>query len=128
MRRRKITVEMKYKNPALSPEERADDLLRRLNIDEKMAQVNCIFPFGEGYEDYEKLEQEMPFGIGQVSTLEMRRIETLEEAQSGRETYKNSNEEQFPWDSCNLPYGGIVRGIYTGGSKFSVRYCERKQF
>ncbi len=71
---------MKYKNPALSPEERADDLLRRLNIDEKMAQVNCIFPFGEGYEDYEKLEQEMPFGIGQVSTLEMRRIETLEEA------------------------------------------------
>lgn len=73
-------MEMKYKNPALSPEERADDLLRRLNIDEKMAQVNCIFPFGEGYEDYEKLEQEMPFGIGQVSTLEMRRIETLEEA------------------------------------------------
>lgn len=73
-------MEMNYKNPALSPEERADDLLGRLNMDEKMAQVNCLFPFGEDYEDYEKLEQEIPFGIGQVSTLEMRRIETLEEA------------------------------------------------
>lgn len=63
-----------------TPQERAAALLAELSLDEKMAQVNCIFPFGENFEDMEKIAEGTPFGIGEVSTLEMRRIETLEEA------------------------------------------------
>lgn len=62
------------------PQERAAALLAELSLDEKMAQVNCIFPFGENFEDMEKIAEGTPFGIGEVSTLEMRRIESLEEA------------------------------------------------
>lgn len=63
-----------------TPQERAAALLMELSLAEKMAQVNCIFPFGESYADMEKIMEGTPFGIGEVSTLEMRRIETLEEA------------------------------------------------
>lgn len=62
-----------------TPQERAAALLAELSLDEKMAQVNCIFPFGENFEDMDKIAEDTPFGIGEVSTLEMRRIETLEE-------------------------------------------------
>lgn len=69
-----------YQDRGRSPEERARLLLADLSLEEKMAQVNCIFPFGEKYDDLEQISAETPFGIGEVSTLEMRRIETLEEA------------------------------------------------
>lgn len=62
------------------PERRAEKLLRELSLEEKMAQVNCIFPFGDTYGDMERISRSAPYGIGEVSTLEMRRIETLEEA------------------------------------------------
>lgn len=63
-----------------TPQERAAVLLAELSLDEKMAQVSCVFPFGEIYDDMERISEGTPFGIGEVSTLEMRRIETLEEA------------------------------------------------
>lgn len=62
------------------PQERAAALLAELSLDEKMAQVNCVFPFGETYDDMDRISKSTPFGIGEVSTLEMRRIESLEEA------------------------------------------------
>ncbi len=69
-----------YLDQTFTAEERAQALLEELSLEEKMAQVNCIFPFGKEYLDYRKIEEGIPFGIGQVSTLEMRRIGTLEEA------------------------------------------------
>lgn len=69
-----------YNDSAGSPKERAQALLSELTIDEKMAQLTCIFPFGENYEDMERQAEAMPYGVGQVSTLEMRRMHTLEEA------------------------------------------------
>ncbi len=69
-----------YLDMSKTPQERASALLMELSLAEKMAQVNCIFPFGESYIDMEKITESTPFGIGEVSTLEMRRIETLEEA------------------------------------------------
>ncbi|MBD5505113.1 MAG: beta-glucosidase [Lachnospiraceae bacterium] len=69
-----------YLDKTKTPQDRAAALLAELSLNEKMAQVNCIFPFGEMYEDMEKISEGTPFGIGEVSTLEMRRIETLEEA------------------------------------------------
>ena len=73
-------MEAQYLDINKAPQERAAALLAELSIDEKMAQVNCIFPFGEIYEDMEKISEGTPLGIGEVSTLEMRRIETLEGA------------------------------------------------
>ena len=68
-----------YQEPGRSPEERAALLLTELSLDEKMAQLGCVFPFGENAQDFNWMSAQMPFGIGQVSTLEMRRIETLED-------------------------------------------------
>lgn len=69
-----------YKNSGYAPEKRAKALLEEMTLEEKMAQVNCVFPFGEQYMDYELISEKTPFGIGEVSTLEMRRIESLEDA------------------------------------------------
>ena len=71
---------MQYLDSNKTPQERAAALLEELSLDEKMAQVNCIFPFGGMYTDMEKISEGTPFGIGEVSTLEVRRIESLEEA------------------------------------------------
>lgn len=64
----------------LRPEERAQTLLDELSMDEKLAQINCVFPLNEKYRDFDWLSAQVPWGIGEVSTLELRRIETLEEA------------------------------------------------
>ena len=42
-----------YKDSALAPEERASLLLKEMNLDEKMAQVNCVFPFDKTYLDFD---------------------------------------------------------------------------
>lgn len=69
----------RYMDAGLTAPERAQELLKELSLEEKMAQVNSIFPFGETYLDYDKIAEDTPYGIGHVSTLEMRRVETLEE-------------------------------------------------
>lgn len=69
-----------YMDTGLTPEERAELLLAELTLEEKMAQVNTVFPFDAVYMDYDYISSQTRQGIGEVSTLEMRRIETLEEA------------------------------------------------
>lgn len=68
-----------YMDTTLMPEERAEILLAEMDLEEKMAQVNTLFPFGDIYKDFNCLSGKIPYGIGEVSTLEMRRMETLEE-------------------------------------------------
>lgn len=67
----------KYLDAALSSKERAEDLLQKMSLEEKMGQVNCLFPW-QG--NFDELKREARHGIGQVSTLEVREIESLEEA------------------------------------------------
>lgn len=69
-----------YKNSELSPEVRAEALLREMSLEEKMAQVNTIFPWNEKFYDDAFISEKTKYGIGEVSTLEVRRVETLEEA------------------------------------------------
>ncbi|MCM1145123.1 MAG: glycoside hydrolase family 3 C-terminal domain-containing protein [Blautia sp.] len=69
-----------YKDTTLPPEERAEALLLEMSLEEKMAQVNTVFPFDSFYQDFDYISENTKYGIGEVSTLEMRRIETLEEA------------------------------------------------
>lgn len=63
-----------YENPTLSPEERASDLLSRMSLEEKWGQVSCYF-YAHG-----DLERDAACGVGQVSTLEFRALDTPEDA------------------------------------------------
>ena len=66
----------KYKDPKLSPQERAKDLLSCMSLEEKMAQVSCLPPANGDWDMVHKLTQ---YGIGQVGFLDIRNIESLEE-------------------------------------------------
>lgn len=67
----------KYLNKELSPKERAMDLLGKMSLDEKMAQVNCLFPYGD---NREQVIADAKHGIGQVSCLDVREIKSLDAA------------------------------------------------
>ncbi len=67
----------RYLDTSLSARERAEDLLEKLSLDEKMGQVNCLFPYND---NWEIIEKEAKHGIGEVSTLAVREIESLDEA------------------------------------------------
>ena len=58
----------------MTPEERALQLIKELSLEEKMAQINCVFPFDKTYLDMDWIRNQIPYGIGEVSTLEMRRL------------------------------------------------------
>lgn len=66
-----------YENSELSPKERAEDLLARMEIGEKMGQVAGFFYSPISPEDM--LEKCCPHGAGNVSCLEMRSLKSLEE-------------------------------------------------
>ena len=87
---------VKFTDTERTPAERARALLEEMTLDEKMAQLGCIFPFGDSYDDMEQQALEMPYGIGQVSTLEMRRIRTLEEAAGWQRKMQETVMRQSP--------------------------------
>lgn len=68
-----------YLNASLAPEKRAQALLEEMSLEEKAAQLTGVFPFDEEYKDFDGISKRVPHGIGEVSTLEMRRMKTLEE-------------------------------------------------
>lgn len=53
----------RYRDASLSPEERTEDLLAQMTLDEKLAQLQCHF-FAHG-----DLQKDTRYGIGQISTL-----------------------------------------------------------
>ena len=67
----------KYLDSTLSPVSRAEDLLGRMTLEEKMAQVNCVLvPIGKE----EKVAEYCKYGIGEISTLEVRMLKSAKEA------------------------------------------------
>lgn len=115
-----------YQDQALSPEQRAQALLEELSLPEKMAQVRGIFPFGPGWDDWEAISRQTKYGIGQVSTLQMRDMATQEECCSWQRKIQEIVMENSPHhipaafhmeglcgafiqDSLSLP-AGIARG------------------
>ncbi|MBQ3481446.1 MAG: glycoside hydrolase family 3 C-terminal domain-containing protein [Oscillospiraceae bacterium] len=69
-----------WNNETLRPEQRAQALLDELSLDEKLSQINSVFSLNEKYLDFDWIASQTPVGIGEVSTLELRRIETLIDA------------------------------------------------
>lgn len=61
----------KYMDSSLTPRERAEDLLAKLSLEEKMAQVNCVLiPVGREKEAAAFCK----YGMGEISTLEFRTL------------------------------------------------------
>ena len=87
---------MSAQSEFLSPEKRAAALLKELCLEEKMAQVNCVFPYGGVERNYEWISEQVPFGIGEVSTLEVRSMKTLEEAASWQRRVQQIVMENSP--------------------------------
>ena len=67
----------KYLNSIFSPVERAEDLLAKMSLEEKMGQVVGYFP--KGLDETEQLREKFPYGVGNVSCLEMRSLKSFEE-------------------------------------------------
>lgn len=72
-------MEKSYMNSALPPEDRARVLMEDMSIEEKVYQLRGIFPFAVGWDDFDSISQQTKCGIGQVSTLQMRDMHTIEE-------------------------------------------------
>lgn len=83
----------KYLNVDLTPQERAADLLSRLSLEEKMGQVNCLFPRRDNWEE---LAQQAKYGIGQVSTLNIRKLKSLDEAAAWQRKIQKMVMENSP--------------------------------
>lgn len=64
----------RYLDPTLPADERAEDLLAQMTLEEKLAQLQCHF-YAHG-----DLEKDVRYGIGQVGTLEFRQAGSLAEA------------------------------------------------
>lgn len=92
----KLGMERIYLDASKDPKERAAALLEELSLEEKMAQVSCVFPFDSVYRDFDYISQNTKYGIGEVSTLEMRRIETLEEAADWQRRVQETVIENSP--------------------------------
>ena len=57
----------KYQDSSLSPEERASDLLARMNLDEKFGQIQCYNAIDSFLG--KSVEKQNPYGVGQVCIL-----------------------------------------------------------
>lgn len=80
----------RYMDTSLSYKERAADMLGQMSLEEKMGQVACLFA------GYEEIETAAPYGIGQVSLLEMRRVESLQEAAGWQKEMQRQIMEKSP--------------------------------
>ena len=127
-----VKMGKEYLDSSLKPEIRAKALLKEMSLEEKVAQLTGVFPFDEEYKNYDVIAESTRYGIGEVSTLEMRRMETLEEAAAWQKkvqeiVMKNSEHHipaifhmeglcgPFIQDSISFP-AGIGRGAGTGGA------------
>lgn len=69
---------IKYMDKSLPSEERASALLAEMSISEKMGQLVCWMP--TELDNYDPLSELHPHGVGHISCLEMRMLDSLEDA------------------------------------------------
>lgn len=83
----------KYLDTNLSASERAKDLLSKLSLEEKLAQTNCVL-VPKGRED--RVAEFCKYGMGEISTLEVRMMETKEEAVAFQKNVQKMIMENSP--------------------------------
>ncbi|MFV0465590.1 MAG: glycoside hydrolase family 3 N-terminal domain-containing protein [Lachnospiraceae bacterium] len=105
-------------NNTLTPEERAKDLLSKMSLDEKMGQINCVFPIGKSYEHvYEEIRS--MHGIGQISTLDMRMLDTMDDVASWQREFQKiameASEHHIP---AVFHMEGLTGAFIQGATSF----------
>lgn len=88
----------RYLDASLSPEERAAELLACLDLNEKMAQTGCYFAISiKGNKEEERaVREQCRYGIGSVSTLGVRELDTREDAAAWQIRMQTQIIEQSP--------------------------------
>lgn len=113
----------KYLNPALSPEERAEDLLSKMTLEEKMAQVVGIFGMPPKQIPPERLamiSKLMPNGIGQVSALMVRTLPNVHDALAMQRDLQKIIMESSPHHIPAIFHmEGVCGTMLTGSTSFS---------
>ena len=106
----------KYMNPSLTPEERAQDLLGKMSLEEKMAQIRGVFPFHFEGEDPEDVWIRGR-GIGQVSCLLTQMGETTaEEAVAWQRRMQEKVMQESPHHIPAVFHMEGVNGAYFQGA------------
>ena len=104
-----------YRNPSLTPEERAQDLLPQLTLSEKMAQIRGIFPMR--FEDDPQEKWIEGRGIGQVSCLVTQMdFTTIEEAVAWQNRMQEKVMAESPHHIPAVFHMEGVNGAYFQGS------------
>ena len=106
----------RYLDRNLSARERAEDLLSRMSIEEKMAQTGCVLvPAGREKEACAYLKN----GIGEISTLEVRMMESVEEVQRFQRTIQKAVMENSPHHIPAIFHmEGLCGGFIQGNTSF----------
>lgn len=103
----------KYMDSELKSDVRAKELFKELSLEEKMAQVVCYLPNKLTFEELEKLH---PYGVGQVSVLEMRGRKTIEECVSMQRTIQKMVMDQSPHKIPAIFHMEGLAGAYIQGA------------
>lgn len=105
-----------YLDPSASPAQRAKDLLERMSLEEKIAQLSCAFPRELGDD---KAMSGCKLGIGQVSCLEMRNLETTEDCARFQREYQKTIMEKSPHHIPAIFHmEGLCGPLFQGGTSF----------
>lgn len=105
-----MNTTMNYQNPQLSSSERAADLLSRMSLEEKIAQMQCAM--GE-----HNLSEKFPHGVGEISML--MDGSTKEEI---AETIRNLQEQNMKQTSWKIPalfhIEALTGGVFPGATSY----------
>ena len=115
-----------YMDKTLSPVERAQLLLAEMTLDEKMAQVNCSFPYNEDLDTSLKMAlHKVPQGAGHMSTLIMRGLETLEDAARFQRALQQQTMDKTPHHIPAIFHMEGLCGAYLqGAASFPSGYAR----
>lgn len=107
----------KHMDTSLSPKERAKLLLKQLSSEEKLGQLTGWMPPRDVTVD--DINQNCRKGIGQISTLEMRCMETLEEAAAWQRRIQTQIIENSPHHIPAIFHmEGVCGAFLQGASSF----------
>ena len=115
-----------YMDKTLPPTMRAELLLAEMTLDEKMAQVNCAFPYDTDLDISLKMaQQKAPQGTGHVSCLIMRDLETLEDAVRFQRALQRKAMEKTPHHIPAIFHMEGLCGAYLqGAASFPSGYAR----
>ena len=108
----------KYQDSSLSPEERASDLLARMNLDEKFGQIQCYNAIDSFLG--KSVEKQNPYGVGQVCILIATMLDDVGSATYYKAAETNHGVRQTSYPR-NFPYRDINGCDGDSGDFFSLR-------